>query len=66
MTTRSVQEAIIAQIRWVAGFRGNAVKPGSFRQALIEAVFRADVENLERLRRGFPEVIEAFEAYRGR
>ena len=39
-------------------------RPGSFYETLIEAMLRADRHNLERLRLGFPEYVEAVEAFR--
>lgn len=39
---------------------------GHFEKALMEAISKADQANLERLRTGFPETVNAFELYRCR
>jgi len=44
--------------------RGEAgLKPGSFLNALIESIVRADPKNIARLRNSFPVVVDAVKAY---
>jgi len=54
------------QVEWVAGDRAAGIEPGGFRLRLIEAAIAADADNLERLRRGFPELVRAVRAWRSR
>jgi len=53
-----VQKALLGYMS-----RGDYYKPGSFFCALLGACMRADSDNMERLRKGFPVVVEAMQAY---
>ncbi len=44
--------------RWRRG------KMSDFRRALIHVIQRADVQNLEKLRKGFPDEVEGYVSYR--
>lgn len=39
-------------------------KSGSFYNALFEAIFKADTQNLERLSRSFPSEVDAYKSYK--
>lgn len=49
--------------RAIITYQCRAYRPGSFMDAIVTAVFKADPENLEKLRRGFPELVEAYESW---
>lgn len=36
---------------------------GDFFIALIEAIARADIQNMAKLRKGFPELVDAYQCY---
>lgn len=42
---------------------GRGIPPGSFHTCLINALIRADSTNRERLRKGFPQYVEAYETW---
>ncbi len=44
--------------RWRRG------KMSGFRQALIDVIKKADIHNLEKLRKGFPDEVEGYVSYR--
>lgn len=71
---RVVMQREIQHVLWVAGFlpragavplgwRDAAIEPGSFVQALIRAIFRADDNNRARLAQGFPGYVWAVGLY---
>lgn len=52
------------QILWFFGYHREGLEPGSFRKALLEAMFRADRDNFAKLRSVFPEAALAVDAWR--
>lgn len=49
--------------RAVLVFQLNALRASSFTSALLIAIGRADADNLERLRAGFPDLVAAYESW---
>ena len=39
---------------------------GGFYTGLVEAALKADLDNLEKIKEGFPQVVEAIKEYRSR
>jgi hypothetical protein len=47
-----------------ADLRKLALKPGAFTSVLMEAMWQADMVNLNKLHNEFPKLVDAFLAYR--
>lgn len=56
-----VTPKIALAVLWYFG-QPQGLEPGHFTQALLEAIGRADLDNRERLRLGFPGHVEAYVA----
>jgi hypothetical protein len=52
------------QVLWVVGENDKGLEPGSFRKSLIAAALAADPFNLQKMKRCFPELVEAVEKWR--
>lgn len=62
--TREITPIIAAQVLWFDTHEPPAIQPGSFYEALITAVFKADASNRGRLASVFPGVVAAVRLYR--
>jgi len=52
------------QVLWVSGYyKEQGTKPGSFYAPLIDAFFKADSNNFQRLKSAFPITAQAYENY---
>lgn len=51
-------------VLWIMEGQGRGIKPGSFIECMIEAIMRADTDNLHRLAYGFPYLVGAVLNYR--
>lgn len=56
---RVVTPAVARAVIWYFGDTNLGVEPGGFVATLIKAITRADSENLEKLRLGFPDYVAA-------
>lgn len=64
--TEAALETREKQVIWMSGYyprKKYGLEPGSFYKCLIEAFFKADSNNLRRLKSAFPITAQAFESY---
>lgn len=60
VVTKAEAQVLYVRLGGVAALKcRHAIPPGSFTKALIEAIFLADAQNLEKLELGFPEHVAA-------
>ena len=57
------KEMIERQVLHVCGFTEEGIRPGSFVEALIRAIFKADYMNRNKLKQFYPEIVAAVEDY---
>lgn len=59
---RALSVMVARSVLWHFGDTNLGIEPGGFEASLIRTISKADMSNLEKLRLGFPEHVEAVRA----